>query len=176
MLNQFASSLTACIIVITIIEMLLPNGKNKKYVTFVSSMLLIIIIINPIITLFNKNLNLDDILKNEEKILATNEYASKMEYAKEKSIKETYQKVLKEDIITRLEENGYIVKNVSVVIDEDTYNPIQMELQIEHDDGDIEKVVIDVSSNQSENIDDLKVKEILNNAYGIKEENVFIGR
>lgn len=174
MLNQFASSLTACIIVITMIEMILPNGKNKKYVTLVSSMLLIIIMLRPIVALFHHDFDLENILQTEQNAIASEEYAKKMEYAKEKSMQETYEKFLKEDIITRLEENGYRVKDILLVIDENSYEPTQMELQIEHIDGDVEKVVIDVSSHSSSSASDAEVKEILHATYGTAKEKIEI--
>ena len=177
MFSNFASSLVAAIIAITIAEMLLPNSKNKKYVTFVSTMILCVVIINPIISLLNQNVNIEDFLEKQETEIASSEYTAKMEYAKEKSINDMYRDALKQDIITRLKDNGYIVKNISFEIDSVSYEPTKMELEIEHKDGDIEKVVIDVSSNISEDIslvEKAKVKDILYSAYHIDRKNIRI--
>lgn len=168
-MSDFASSLVSSIIAITLIEMILPNNNNKKYITLVSSVILVIVIINPIVSLLNKDFDLENILKIEEEVLANSEYSQKMQYAKEQNINNTYKVFLKDDITKRLEENGYIVRHVDVVIDEETYEPTEMELEIEHDDGYVQKVVIDVSKNISNSISDIevaKIKAMLNSVYG----------
>ncbi len=177
--SNFASSLVTCIIVITMIEMILPNNNLKKYVIFTSTIVLSIIIINPIISIFNSEIAVEDIISAEEKELVNNEYTSQLEYAKQKSIYELYDDALKKDIIARLESNGYKVKNMSLTVDRNSYEPIKMQLEIEHYDGDIQKVIIDVSNNNTDEIslfDIAKVKDILSSTYNINSSNIIINK
>lgn len=143
-MNQFATSLVSSIVAITLIEMILPSNKIKKYVVFVSSIVLVIVVINPITSILNKNIDIESVLKDNETFILNSEYKNKMQYAKEKDMQDTYNAFLKDDIISRMKENGYLVRNVSVKVDDKTYEVTEMELEIEHDDGSIQNVVIDV--------------------------------
>ncbi len=176
-MKEYVTSLVSSVVSITIIEMILPNNKIKKYVMFVSTIILVIVIINPIIVLFDKNINLENILNDSETFLASSEYTAKLQYAKEKEIGETYNALLEEDIINRLKENGYIVKDISVEIDKESYEPVKVNLEIEHDDGSIQDVVIDVSlnsTNKISNIEISKIKDILNDTYEIEKNKIIV--
>ena len=85
-MNQFAMSLVSSIVAITIIEMILPSNKIKKYVVFVSSIVLVIVVINPITSILNKNIDIESVLKDNETFILNSEYKNKMQYAKEKDI------------------------------------------------------------------------------------------
>lgn len=175
--SSFASSLIACIIALNLIEIILPSNKTKRYVTFVATLILSIVIINPIVVFLNKDLDIEKVMKIEENILVNNEYESKMEYAKQKSINEMYDEALKQDIINRLEDNGYKVKNISLTVDRESYQPTKMQIEIEHIDGEIQTVIIDVSKNYHEDISVIeiaKIKDILSATYSIDRKNITI--
>lgn len=176
-MKEYVISLVLSIVSITIIEMILPSNKTKKYAMFVSTIILVIAIINPIIVLFDKNINLEDIFNDSETFLASSEYTAKLQYAKEKEIGETYNMLLEEDIVNRLKERGYIVKDIFVEIDKESYEPVKINLEIEHDDGTIQDVVIDVSSNNTNKISNIeisKVKDILYETYEIEKNKIIV--
>ena len=62
---QNAQSVIVAVIFIVIIEMLLPNNSNKKYIKVVSGLYLIITIINPFLKIINKDLEFN--FSEEEK-------------------------------------------------------------------------------------------------------------
>lgn len=178
-LSDFASSIVASVIALTITEMILPNNNLKKYITFVATVIIAIVIINPIATILNKNININDFLVQAETEISNKENYLKMEYAKQKSIEEMYSQSLKKDIINRLEENGYKVKNISFVIDNKSYQPIKMQVEIEHSDGDVRDVIIDVSNIQSDDIslfEIAKIKDILHSTYNIEKNEISINK
>lgn len=178
-MNQFATSLVSSIVAITLIEMILPSNKIKKYVVFVSSIVLVIVVINPITSILNKNIDIESVLKDNETFILNSEYKNKMQYAKEKDMQDTYNAFLKDDIISRMKENGYLVKNVSVKVDDKTYEVTEMELEIEHDDGSIQNVVIDVSvseNGETENVEVSKIKDLLCETYGVEKSNIIINK
>ena len=178
-MNQFAMSLVSSIVAITLIEMILPSNKIKKYVVFVSSIVLVIVVINPITSILNKNIDIESVLKDNETFILNSEYKNKMQYAKEKDIQDTYNAFLKDDIISRMKENGYLVRNVSVKVDDKTYEVTEMELEIEHDDGSIQNVVIDVSvseNGETENVEVSKIKDLLCETYGVEKSNIIINK
>lgn len=178
-MNQFATSLVSSIVAITLIEMILPSNKIKKYVVFVSSIVLVIVVINPITSILNKNIDIESVLKDNETFILNSEYKNKMQYAKEKDMQDTYNAFLKDDIISRMKENGYLVRNVSVKVDDKTYEVTEMELEIEHDDGSIQNVVIDVSvseNGETENVEVSKIKDLLCETYGVEKSNIIINK
>lgn len=178
-MNQFAMSLVSSVVAITLIEMILPSNKIKKYVVFVSSIVLVIVVINPITSILNKNIDIESILKDNETFILNSEYKNKMQYAKEKDMQDTYNAFLKDDIISRMKENGYLVRNVSVKVDDKTYEVTEMELEIEHDDGSIQNVVIDVSvseNGKTENVEVSKIKDLLCKTYGVEKSNIIINK
>lgn len=178
-MNQFAMSLVSSIVAITLIEMILPSNKIKKYVVFVSSIVLVIVVINPITSILNKNIDIESVLKDNETFILNSEYKNKMQYAKEKDMQDTYNAFLKDDIISRMKENGYLVRNVSVKVDDKTYEVTEMELEIEHDDGSIQNVVINVSvseNGETENVEVSKIKDLLCETYGVEKSNIIINK
>ena len=54
-LKVWVTNITIAIFFITAVEMLLPDNDMKKYAKFVLGLMLIVVIINPIIKIFNKN-------------------------------------------------------------------------------------------------------------------------
>lgn len=176
-LSEFSSALIASVIALVIVEMILPNNKTKKYVTFVSSVILSITILNPIVSFLKKDISFDDFFEEEQYSISNMEYNAKMEYAKQKSIDDLYDESLKKNIINRLEECGYKVKDISFTVDRESYQPIKIQVEIEHSDGDVQKVIIDVSNNYEDNIsllDVAKVKDVLNSTYSIDRKNIIV--
>lgn len=56
-LKVWVTNITIAIFFITAIEMILPDNNMKKYAKFVLGLMLIVVIINPIIKIFNKDFN-----------------------------------------------------------------------------------------------------------------------
>ncbi|MBR4111211.1 MAG: stage III sporulation protein AF [Clostridia bacterium] len=171
-LSSTASTLVAAVILITIIEMLLPSGNMKKYVKFFGGLILMLVIITPIINLFNSDIDIEKLIEENQIEVSNIEYEFN-----ESHIYNSYNENLKLDIIKRLEENGYKVIDIKMVTDKNTYEPTDLELLIEHDDGDIQPVVIDVFKNASTELtsyDKEIIKTIINLNYGIKKANIKI--
>lgn len=53
-LKTWTQNIIIAVIISIIIEMILPNGNNKKYVKVVSGLYILYIIVNPILKLDNK--------------------------------------------------------------------------------------------------------------------------
>ena len=105
--NIWAQSLIVAIAVITIIEMLLPEGNNKKYIKIVCSIYILFTIINPII-------NLDKIdFKN---VLLNNNTEQTFSY-EEEQIAEVYIKAYEGEIKEKLITEGYNLSDVEIRLD-----------------------------------------------------------
>ena len=60
-IKTWVNQIIVAVIISTIIEMILPNGNNKKYIKMIIGLYVLFTIIQPIITkLTGKNLNISD--------------------------------------------------------------------------------------------------------------------
>lgn len=173
-ITNFCTTIIFTTLTIIILEMVMPEGKSKKYVSFVCKVVITIALINPILSFMNvdigEKLELTDSNYNQYRF-ENNTY--------EKSVRETYEKNLVNDITSRLEESGYIVCNVQVEYNEETFKPTKIYMSLETNDGYIQEVKVDVFAEKSKGrltdvISQNKIKEILHDNYGIAKENIYI--
>ena len=125
-INSWASNIVIAVIIATIIEMILPEGNNKKYVKTVIGVFVLFTIVSPIFSKLTVNkISLEDELGN---MLEVDNMSAKETVSMETSdnIEKVYIANLKEDIKKRLKEKGYEAKelNVEVNMNEDAYGEI----------------------------------------------------
>ena len=124
-LKTWASQIIVAIIIAVIFELIIPNGKNKKYIKMVINLYVLFVLINPIISKFTDLDSLDLSKYDYEKYLSQNTIVETSSSTKsEEIIKDTFEKSIKEDIQRKLSEQGYNVKNISINIDNNSYEKI----------------------------------------------------
>lgn len=166
--------------------MILPEGKNKKYIKTVVGIYVIFTIISPIISKLNngKTLDLEQYINfnnNNETIKVSSNIDTN------KYIEEVYKDKLKSDIKTKLTYINYDVENINVEIeteDEENYgNILSVELTLtEHKEENnirVNKIVIGEKSGTSSNsniTDEEKenIKKMINENYGVEKEKIKI--
>lgn len=171
-ISNAASTIVAAVILITIIEMMLPTGNMKKYVKFFGGLVLMLVIVSPMINMLNNDINIEKLIEENQIQVANIEYEFNEEH-----IYNSYNENLKMDIIKRLEENGYKVLKIEIVTDKNTYEPKELELLIEHDDGEVQPIIIDVFKQavvELSSYDKDVIKTIINLNYGIKKASIKI--
>ncbi len=174
--SNYALSIVCASFLISIIQMILPSGENKKYVLFVSSMIIMIILINPIISFFNKDFDLLEVFKeNEESFNLTEEESYNNYY--EEQVFNMYKKNLEADIVKRIEENGYKVNKIECEYDDVTKEPNYLRLELEQNDGSVTPVRIEVSSSNIANkeistFEELRIKSFIKEMYGIEKVDI----
>lgn len=110
-LGSWAKGITLAVIVVSILEMLLPNNKTKKYIKMVMGVFILFNIISPFI-------NAND-LKNLNEIDAS-KYVNEnnKNYVEQKSmderLEELYIEEIEKDIIKKVEKKGYKVSMCKV--------------------------------------------------------------
>ena len=113
-LSSWVKNLSLAIIVVSILEMLLPNNKTKKYVKMVMGLYILFSIISPFIKNSDK-LNFENIdvssYINEE--LDTSNVEVNQE-SMDKRLKEIYIEELENDITKKLKEKGYTIEYCKV--------------------------------------------------------------
>lgn len=179
-LNNYTIRILCLSFFIGILQMILPKGKLKQNVIFTSMIVITIVIIEPIVNLLNKDIDVSKIYS--QNIGEYNEIVKVIEYEKycNEKIKATYEENLRSDIVKRLEEAGYKINSIKCECDEETLEPKSLRLEIETEDGDVRPVRIEVSKNTADRDkevllkDRLKIQKIAYENYGITSENVFI--
>lgn len=178
-INSWAQGIIIAVIISTIIEMILPEGKIKKYVQTIIGVYIVFIIVSPIITkITGKEISLKNYVIPENNInyetIDTNAY-----------IENTYIESIKKEIMKTIEEAGYTAKDIEIQIEssEENYgniNLIKIQLQKEEKiSNQIEPIKIDIEENieEKETISEeerVKLKEIINQNYGTKIEKIYI--
>ena len=196
-INSWAQGIILAVIIATIIEIIIPEGNNKKYVKTVIGLYILFTIIYPLITkISNNKLNFDSIIAKTSKEVSM--YDSKVANSIETNtyIENTYKNNLKEKIKGAIEEKGYTILDFNLYIEtqnEETYgqiNSIVLKLQKASKEQNtikgvnrIEEINVNIKNNKTENLKTEKeltdseiktIKEYLNNMYSIEEERIHI--
>lgn len=161
-ISSWAEQIVVAVIIASIIEMLLPNGNNKKYIKAIIGVYILFTIISPVIGKF-VNIDLKDIdYEKYFKEIETQETISQsLTTNNEKAMGEIYISNLKADMKNKLEEKGYKVESIN----------LKVELEDENNYGKVNEILLSISKQNEENS---KTKE--NNTIAInKIEDVKIG-
>lgn len=196
-INSWAQGIILAVIIATIIEIIIPEGNNKKYVKTVIGLYILFTIIYPLITkISNNKLNFDSIIAKTSKEVSM--YDSKVANSIETNtyIENTYKNNLKEKIKEKIEEKGYTVLDFNIYIEtqnEEAYgqiNSIVLKLQKSNKEQNtikgvnkIEEIDVNIKNTKTKNLkkeEELtdseirSIKEYLNNIYSIEEERIHI--
>lgn len=196
LINSWVQGIILGVIIATIIEMILPEGNNKKFVKTVIGVYILFTIVHPLINaVSNKNINLNSIINNTTKemeklsgniiAIETNSY-----------IEDTYRNNLKENIKQTIKEKGYKVKEVNLYIEtanKEKYGQINAmvmkvtKLDNKEDKNEvnkIEKININISnSNKAQKSEENNqipedeinnLKQYLYNTYSVEIERIHI--
>ena len=120
-MNSWAGGIIIAVIIISLIEMILPEGKNKKYIKVILGLFLLFTILSPIVTKISKqDFEINDVMEN---VLQENtkQYASisdEIADVNNQSIREVYLTNLKNDMKEKLKEKGYLAKSIEIELED----------------------------------------------------------
>ena len=119
-ISTWVKGLGVAIVIVSIIEMILPNNKTKKYIKMVLGIYIIFNIISPLVKNKDK-LNLENLNLNN---YTASTSASVDQTSMNKRIETLYENELEKDITTKLKEKGYELSECKVTakIDENENN------------------------------------------------------
>ena len=160
-LSSWAKSLGLAIVIVSILEMLLPNNKNKKYIRMIMGIYIIFNVISPFIKnqdIFNiENINIEKYALNENKEIQENTEEVN-QTSMNKRIKKLYIEELEKDITKKIEDQGYKVTNCKVkanITEKENEMKIQeIKINIEKNENAKE------NKQEEENVEDKLVTEI----------------
>lgn len=119
-ISTWVKGLGVAIVIVSIIEMILPNNKTKKYIKMVLGIYIIFNIISPLVKNKDK-LNLENLNLNDYTV---NTSTSVDQTSMNKRIETLYEDELEKDITAKLKEKGYELSECKVTakIDENENN------------------------------------------------------
>jgi len=167
--RNWVKDIAIMFILLSMIELILPNDNMKRYVNIVIGFMIIIVIITPFVRLINSNFNIEkEVFKNMiDNIEFQYQEDSNLKIVQEKQIKETYLNKLREDIKNTLDGTiDYDIYdiNISIFEDEENYGNIK----------DIEIIMESTNNNldhDQDSINTVKIEEIrINNLYSEEDE------
>lgn len=191
-LKNWTNSIIVAVIIAVIFEMIIPNGNNKKYIKIVINLYVLFVILNPLIAKFTNlnGLNMD--AKEYEKYFSyDNAISTSASLDSDKLINSTAEKTIKENIKSKLKDEGYKVTSISINIDNKDGQINKINLSVEKEDVDkngssknnkkisINEVEqVNISNTEKTKKTNLikseiqKIKKIINENYEIPKENI----
>ena len=150
-INSWAQGIILAVIIATIIEIILPEGKNKKYVKTVIGVYILFTIIYPLINKFTKT-NINTLIENTTKQMSTYQENNSLKIDTDKYIESTYKKKIEEDIRKRANEKNLNITLINVYIETEDENRYGM----------LNSLVMKVEKNETskKNNDVNQIKEI----------------
>ena len=183
-ISDWAKSLGLAIIIVSILEMLLPNNKTKKYIKVIMGIYILFNIISPFVK--NKEIfNLNEIdLEAYSSTQQSNEEVDQT--SMDKRIIDLYEKELEKDIKDKLTKKGYIISNCRVIAkignkDEDTHiTKIKLQIRSKSEENSQEvqnnnlenKILVEVQKikpietniNENKKDESIKSEQMISNA------------
>lgn len=107
-ISSWAEQIVIAVVIATIIELILPKNKNKKYIQMVIGVYVLFNIISPIIK--NKDtITIQDIKEN----VVTSDYIVD-QTSMDKRLEKIYLEEIEKDVTNRFEENGFSVSKCEI--------------------------------------------------------------
>ena len=159
-MSSWAEQIVLAVIVATIIEMILPQNKNKKYIQMVIGVYVLFNIISPII-------------ENKEEFsiekYSIENYQKQTQYEVDQSsmderLEKIYLKELQDIVTSKFEENDYkVIKcKIDAVLDSTKKNAgihsITVKIDGENDDKEISKLIAEIAEELEIEEDKIHVK------------------
>lgn len=142
-LSSWTKNLSFALIIVSILEMLLPNNKTKKYIKMIMGLYILFSIISPFVE-NNDNVDLNNINLDLYKEVTQETYSSSekvdqssMDYR----LNQIYKQELEKDITQKVNNLGYEIEDCKVIA------------KISNSDSGIEKISIRIKNKIDEEMD-----------------------
>lgn len=163
--KNWCEGIIVAVIVSIIIESILPDGNNKKYVKVIIGIYIIFTILNPILGKINTNIDLSDSIIELPTVETSSVNTSNIQMA--------YAKGLEETLKTEIQELGYNVKNVKITFDNNYENIEKITLTIDDINiAEVEKVEISNTQDNKNKTNYGELKEYISQNYNISKDNI----
>ncbi len=165
-IKGWCEGLIVAIIISVIIELLIPEGNNKKYVKVVVGVYIIFVTINPILKLIDYDFTFENIFDLETQEASIN---------LDTDIKDVYILGIEETVKKEIEDLGYNVNSVIVRVDKNYENIESIEISVTEKEGNtinVDPVIIGDNIKPKIKYDDI-TKFLVENYLVDKEKIIF---
>ena len=152
-LKDWANQIIVAIVIAIIFELIIPNGKNKKYIKMVINLYVLFVLLNPIVSKFNgiSNLSLSD-FDYKKYIGEENSIQTSSTVKSDEIIKSTMENSIKQDITNKLLSEGYKINSISIDIDNNNKKINSIRLSIEKKNEESNNTVSNIEVNKVEEV------------------------
>lgn len=184
-IKAWISNICTVVLFITAVEIILPDNSLKKYAKFVLGLILMTVIINPIMKVYDKNFDINVMSSNVEKAIEIKESKSNMEEYKKKNLNATLEtfnsnlkKLSEEKLKEKFKDMDFEVK-VKSDIEHNQVKITSIEAGVkERGIQKIKKVAIESFKSEKENTNENErfneVKQFLSKELNIQEKLIKI--
>ena len=170
-IRKWCENILVSICISIIIEMLVPEGKNKKYIKVVIGIYIVFVTINPIFELLNYILNYE-LFQN-----INSAGTSEIQINSNENIKNAYINAIEENIKMDIKELGYEIESVKISLDRNYENIEKIELKVlgknNNNNTSIEKIEpIIIGKDTKGNTEYNEIEDYLANNYSISKEKI----
>lgn len=185
--KEWIINICAALFFITAAEIVLPDNSLKKFARFVLGLILLIVIINPIISLFKKNLNITALLNKQEKVVSdassnndAKEYTKNNVNSTLANFQNNLQKVCEEKLKSHYKKMTFKAE-VKAEYDDKKNKFSISQIKIGYSDNSvkgIKKINIHNDKSENESTPDENMKEAINeliyNDLGVSDEKIVV--
>lgn len=169
--KEYTYLIVISVFITNMIQMVAPAGQTRKYIIFVASIIVTIVLMEPIVNLLNEEIDINQTLAfNQEKYIEQ----TQNENLFITQIEESYKTNIENGIIEHMKNIGYTIHSMRCEYDEITLEPKYIYLEVSIEDNEIRPVKIEVSNNVQESnfLDEWKIVNLLKQTYGFEEVEV----
>lgn len=190
-LKSWIITICTAVFFTTAVQMILPEGSLKKYCNFVLGLIILVVMINPIIKIFNPNVNINNLIETSSAYISNKEYENDFDKYRDVNINNTlnaFKSNLEKQCIKDLEKtfgkDKYRAKVNAQYNKEDSIFVINS-IEIGVNDGSVErikKVEIgkeSVTVDNPDKVDNKKateIKDYISSKYDISKNKIYIYR
>lgn len=159
-ISLWAKNITLAIMVVSILEMLLPNKKIKKYIKVVMGLYILFNIISPIMGQ-DISIDLNGFIDNtKSQTVTTNPVVN--QDSMNTRLQQIGEEEIQKDVIKKLEDKGYIVNSCKVEVEvKDKMNIKKIALKVEKDESVKTIANDDKKENNINSENDISVENVL---------------
>ncbi len=188
-LGEWIITICVAIFFTTAVQMILPDNSLKKYCNFVLGLIVFVVILSPIVKIFNKDLQMNKIINESADLVFNDMSKGNYEEYRQANINNTlerFKKNLEKQCITDLEKNFKGDKySAEVRASYDTKNSIFIieRIEVGINDGSVErvkKVQIGDKPVQVDNQDSstdkksMEIRDFISSKYDIDKNNIYV--
>ena len=174
-ISNWAQGLIIAVIIGTIIQMILPENKNKKYIKVIIGVYILFCIINPAV---GKSINLDDY--DIEKYINLNEEEKNTEFKYDEEVNKLFEENIKKSIKDKINSKGYESDEINIEYG-NNYDITSIQIlniyEYTEENLSVNKVEIDIKKKPAAGIDQsdkIELLEYFSSTYNIEKSNIEI--